>query len=200
MSALPGGETLFRKIRGSRPGDARREWENLEALDALGFCVPRPVFLALRAQDSALAMLGVPGRPLDALLREALAESREEELGAYLISQVAPLVRRLHASGWFYRDLYWNHLFACGLEAEGAEPALIDVERAFRPHWRRARWRLKDLAGLLASWPESELQRPKLALRFLRAYLGGEKGEARVLLRRVAKKARQIRAHRPRYG
>jgi hypothetical protein len=129
---------------------------------------------------------------MDLLLAQAVAERRTAALAAYAFRHVAPLIARLHDAGFAYRDLYWNHLFA----ALDAEPVLIDVHRAMRPRWRRRRWIVKDLAGLLASLPGGYSRAS--CLRFLHRYAAGR--PAPTLVRAIIAKAERIRAHRPKYG
>ena len=105
------------------------------------------------------------------------------------------LLRHLHEAGWVYRDMYWNHVFA---DEDAAGLWLVDVERAFRPRQPFARWVVKDLAGLLASWPDGAGSRVA-ALRFLFAYLSDERGDWKRLARRVVAKAAAIRAHVTKY-
>jgi hypothetical protein len=57
---------------------------------------------------------------------------------------------------------------------------------------------VKDLAGLLASWPGPALS--GWGMRFLIAYAAGDRARARVLAPIVARKAQRIRRHRPKYG
>jgi heptose I phosphotransferase len=135
----------------------------------------------------------VPGRPVDALLHEA-AVSGDPAAAAYCIERVAPVVKRLHDQGLCHRDLYWNHFFAA---SRSEPPSLIDVERAFRPRWRRRRWQVKDLASLLASTPRG--LSAAAPLRFLLAYLGGAR-DWKAWARAIARKAQRIRRHRPKYG
>jgi len=190
------GQRVFRKVRDRRPADARREWEALHRLAELGLVVPEPLFLAENGDQTALAMGAVPGRSLLDLLPTEPAWGRE-----FVVAAVAPMVRRLHGAGFVHRDLYWDHWFAVGpVEPDGAA-SLIDVERVFRPKpWLRRRYVVKDLAGLVASWPDSVRARV-VGLRFLRAYCGGGlvpgwKRTARAVLRKAAR----IRAHLPAHG
>ncbi len=194
------GAPWFAKIRRERGSAARREQELLRELAERGFRTPVPLGLRCEAGHSVLAMASAPGRPLDALLREALMTGGDaaERAIAFACGVVAPMVRRLHDHGLCFRDLYWNHLFAESLEPQRGEPWLIDVERTFRPRFRRRRWRIKDLAGLLSSLP-APVRKSRL-LAFLRASLGGLGGDWKALARAVAAKADRIRAHRPRYG
>lgn len=192
-----GDATVYRKLRTSRPADAMAEWRALFALAVLGIRVPLPVFRARVGRRSAIGMLAVPGRPITALLVEGPLDLRQQR---YLVEHVAPVVRRLHAAGFVHRDLYWSHWFAERLDPAAGEPALIDVERVFRPRWRRRRWLVKDLAGLVASWPRPE-PAPGLALRFLRAWQGGRLQPGwKSLARAVLRKAARIRRHVPRHG
>ncbi|MDA0372646.1 MAG: hypothetical protein O2865_02560 [Planctomycetota bacterium] len=187
---------VFRKVRDRQPEDAQREWEALGSLAALGLNVPEPLFLAQAGARTALGMREVPGCSLlDLLPREPAWGSR------FVVSRVAPAVRALHAAGLVHRDLYWDHWFAVGPCDPDGDAFLIDVERVFRPHaWLRRRYQVKDLAGLVASWPDSVRVRV-VGLRFLRVYLGGglPPGWKR-LARAVLRKSRRIRAHMPVHG
>jgi hypothetical protein len=187
----------FAKLRpGSR--QARREWYWLQRLRELGFRVPDPLLLRCSGGASLVATARAHGRPLDALLAEAHAASRFRAARTFAMAVVAPMVARLHGHGLCFRDLYWNHLFAEGLDPARGEPVLIDVERVFAPRWRRRRWRVKDFAGLLASLPVPCSRTD--ALRFLGRCLGGLPTGWKALARDIARKAARIRGHRPKYG
>lgn len=186
-----GGCTLYRKYR--RGAGGAREWRVLHELRARGFRVPAPVCLAQAGGRSVVVCLEVPGRPLDALLCEGL-RSGDAAAVRFCALQIAPLVRRLHDQRLFHRDLYFQHLYAADFRSP---PGLIDVERTFRPWWRRRRWQVKDLASLLSSTPAG-LPRTA-AVRFLFAYLGHRRSW-KPLARAIARKARRIRRHRPKYG
>lgn len=202
MQTLPDGSRLFCKFRDGHKADAAAEWRALHALAELGIRVPKPIFYAQRGSDSVLGMAEVPGRPMNALFAEGLGLQAAQQ-------EMPGLLRRLHAAGWVFRDMYWNHVFLESGEASEAAPGggsrqvkearlwLIDVERAFRPKFRQRRWIVKDLAGLLSSAPLecSSTQ----ALRFLRAYLGGLEDGWKALVRDVVAKAASIRRHVTRY-
>jgi hypothetical protein len=199
LVASADGSILFAKLRDGRRRDARAEWHWLHALPALGLRVPLPVAFDRAGSRTLVCTAAAPGRPLDVLLRAAVRRDPAAAL-RYACRVVAPVVRRLHDAGLVFRDLYWNHLFAHSI-AGGDEPVFVDVERVFRPRWRRRRWIVKDLAGLSASLPVAAP--PRALLRFLRSYLGdGRPGRAarRGLARDVARKAARIRAHEPRHG
>lgn len=194
---FPGGSCAFRKLRGRRPNDAEREWRALHELADAGFHVPEPVFFARDGGRTAIGTRAVSGRPLDALL----ASRRHDRASAGERAAVAAalLVRRLHAHGWCHRDMYWNHLFAADLDRLDAI-AIIDVERVFRPRVRIRRWRVKDLAALVASWPASLEVDAEFWPRFVAAYDDGSAVRDRRLCADVLAKAQRIRAHAPRYG
>jgi tRNA A-37 threonylcarbamoyl transferase component Bud32 len=124
---VAGGGRLYRKHH--RGGAAVLEWRTLQELSARGFRVPRTLFVARGAGISVVGLAAVSGRAMDLLLAQAAAERRTAEFASYALERVAPLIARLHAAGFVYRDLYWNHLFA----APDDEPILIDVHRAKRP-------------------------------------------------------------------
>ncbi len=202
MVAWNGG-AAFAKVRTSRPADAQREWRWLRELPRLGLPTPEPIAFVRRGRGTALLLRGVAGRPLDAFFREARGAAEFARVVSFAVRAVAPRVASLHRSGVVYRDLYWGHVVADGVEA-GHDVTFLDVERVFSPRWRFERWRTKDLAGLASSFPgEIPL---RAAVRFLRAYLAADaglangRGAVRLLLRRAAGKAVRIRAHAPRFG
>jgi hypothetical protein len=190
-------ETLFAK----RYCSARRaaaEWRWLERLRGAGLAGPPPVAL-VRGRRGGMVVLGaVPGRSLDAW---ALDAAREGWLGRwydYLVADVAPWVRALHARGWIHRDLNLAHLYAEDPRG-GGDPAVIDVERMLRPRLRWQRWVVKELASLLASSPVPTP--PRVSLRFLRAYLdGASRSRRRRIARAVLGKAARVGARRPKFG
>ncbi len=191
---LPDGQSVFRKLRYGRRREGSAEWRALLQLAELGLTGPQPILFAARGADSVVVTARVPGAAIAGLLAAAPAHA-VPGLCARLARAVAPQVARLHAAGWYYRDLYWNHLFL----GDDDTVAWIDPERLLRPRWRRRRWQVKDLAGLLASLPVAV---PRTApLRFLRAYAGGAlPHDWRRLARAVLAKAARIRAHRPKFG
>ena len=196
---LPGGSSVFRKLRSGRLKDARNEWRWLARLAGEGFRVPEAILMAAAGERSAVVMGAVPGRALSEWI--LAAEDPGGALDAYLVGAVADLVRRLHLAGCCHRDLYWNHLFATATTAGSPPPSLIDVERMIRPlRWRRRRWIVKDLGALLGSWPRPQTRRV-LALRFLRAWYGGTLPRGwKSLGRAVIRRGKRIRSHLPKYG
>ena len=103
--------------------------------------------------------------------------SRETDLAGrrVLLGNLARLVGGLHRAGFVHRDLYLSHVFIAGRELR-----LIDLQRVFRPRWRRRRWVVKDLAALHFSTPADRVGRWE-RLRFLCRYVAAS---ARILDRR----------------
>lgn len=141
-----------------------KELDNLLALAAAGFRVPVP--LAAGEVDeggrrrSFVALAELAGAPLDALPAPGEANARRER-----VAQVADLVRRLHAAGFWHRDLYLCNVFW----DDDAGLGLLDCERVgHRPDGPRLRWRIKDLAALdySATWP-TRTERLRALLRYL---------------------------------
>jgi hypothetical protein len=197
MAEIPALGVIFAKIRRGRRCDATAEWRWLHELPRLGLQVPKPIGFFREGRLSVVATAAVAGRGLDALLRAVHTEQERAAALRFVCQVVAPLIRALHRHGLVFRDLYWNHLFAASLACRSV--TFLDVERVFRPRFRMRRWRVKDLAGLLASAPDP-LPRTA-ALRFLSCYLcSDERPCAAQIARDVVKKAAQIRAHQPRYG
>jgi len=182
--------TLYAKIRQGAWRDAVHEWQWLNG-EGPPVPLPAPIGLWRAGSRSLLLARAAPGRPVQVLLSEASADP--DSVDEFLRTRAAPVVAALHSSGWVYRDLYWNHWFAESLH----DPVhLIDVERAFRPAWRRRRWIVKDLAGLVSS-AEPPLECESLR-RAYACYI--EHGGLSVPLRHVVRKAAAIRARQPRFG
>jgi Lipopolysaccharide kinase (Kdo/WaaP) family len=189
MHELADGSRVFCKIRSDSIGKSLREWNILAELSMLGLNVPAPLFLASRGRDSVMGLASVPGRPVEALLVEGRAIEQ-------VLREMPAVIRRLHGAGWVYRDLYWNHVFAA---ESGGGLWLVDVERAFRPRSRFERWRIKDLAGLVSSWPESTPISRTASLRFLSDTLDGPVSDHKRLIRATLAKAARIRNHITKY-
>jgi len=113
------------------------------------------------------------------------------------IETLAQFIRRFHDTGWRHRDLYLAHVF---LDAD-SRFHLIDLHRAFRPHWRSTRWRLKDLAQLHYSAPGPVFSCTD-RIRFYRCYMGIDRLRPvdRRYLRRIRRRAWRMADHDLRHG
>lgn len=197
-------ERLRRARRPRSPG--RREWENLAALAADGFDVPRA--LAWAEERGALSLAAA--RPEAPGARSAVVMERipfEASFGDHLrripaaarapwLERLAVLVARLHARGWYHRDLYLHQIVV----GTGGDLVLLDVGRARRERAPRRRWHVKDLAALLSSAPTGITRAERL--RFLRRYLELRGLDLSLLLpwaRLVTRKAARISAHAPKH-
>jgi len=131
------------------------------------------------------------------------------------LDRLAAFVGGFHRAGFVHRDLYLSHIFIqpatehrepvesrpgqTGVEEGGSgrheEFRLIDLQRVFRPSWRRRRWVVKDLAALHYSTPADRAGLPE-RLRFLCRYVRacGRFGTARQLARAVGAKASRMAA------
>ena len=173
---------------------AKREFDALSALRALGISVPRPLAYIERGGGSLLAMEQISS---GATLREALVTTSVAE-SERLIGRLLELVLSLHSAGWHHRDLYLHHIL---VDSRG-ELVLIDLGRARRPFWVRRRWFAKDIAALLLWTPREVSDRERL--RFLLRYMNGMKmlkrGERRRFIMDVLLRRERMARHRPRHG
>ncbi|MCC6409245.1 MAG: hypothetical protein IT453_18955 [Planctomycetes bacterium] len=126
-----------------------REAENLLELADAGFPVPRPI-AAARADGVSLVLMERVGHDTD--LAAALAEAPRARRDAWL-AELAELVARLHAAGFYHRDLYLQHVVLPREPRGGASFVLLDCGRARRERSPRERWFVKDLAALAHSSP-----------------------------------------------
>lgn len=179
------------------------EWANARLLAEAG--IP-----AVEAVAFGQEMVGPWERRSFVISREVPGESLERWLPAHLppaagdpdlarrrrlLNSLARLAGRFHAAGFVHRDLYLSHIF---IEPDGGALRLIDLQRVFRPGWRRTRWVIKDLAALHFSTPADRVGRWE-RLRFLCRYVreNNGAGSARALARRVDAKARRMARRRP---
>ena len=187
-------DLLHDLLRGRARSVARREADNLRELAADGFAVPQALGWCDDGPLSARSALWMEhlehaGSLLELGVREPLAAARH-------VPELARAVARLHAAGWYHRDLYLSHwlLTSAGL-------ALVDVGRARRELAPRRRWFIKDIAALQHSCPAAVSARARL--RFLALYLDARgiasHDERRSFARAVLAKAARIAAHVPRW-
>ena len=87
-----------------------------------------------------------------------------------LIIKIAEIARGMHTQGMNHRDFYLCHLLLDQTTQQGSKLFLIDLHRAQLRRRIPARWRAKDLGGLLFSALETGLTQRDI-LRFIRAYL-----------------------------
>ena len=99
-----------------------------------------------------------------------------------ILSDLADIVRRLHAANFFYYDLVWRNLLV-STENGNAKVVLIDCPRGGIARFGRDRRMLRDLASL--DKVASKICSRTESLRFLMLYLGKKKpdGETRALAR-----------------
>ena len=188
----------YELLRARAPGSpGGREGRNLAALAAIGVPVPRVLawFEASGVAGSAVVMERLPRSEH---LRSALTATRADEESAAArrawAGELCELTARLHAAGWYHRDLYLVHVVPT------PRLVLLDVARARREVRPRRRWFVKDLAALAVSTPEWIGRRERL--RFLRDYLRRRELLRRGALRRWARaieaKAHRLGRHAPR--
>ncbi|MBI5434230.1 MAG: hypothetical protein HZA52_15460 [Planctomycetes bacterium] len=125
------------------------EAENLRELGRAGFPVPRPI-AAASADGVSLVLMEKVGHDSD--LASALAEAPRARREAWL-AELAELVARLHAAGFYHRDLYLQHVVLPRESRGGASFVLLDCGRVRRERSPRERWFVKDLAALAHSVP-----------------------------------------------
>ena len=194
---------LFRH-GGFRSG-GRREWENIWRIKQLGILTIDPVgfgeirkwgweresfLISLELKEACRLTEFFPEHFSPPLTGSLLARKRD------LLRKLALLARRMHGEGLFHRDFYLGHLFVRPFEKEEVDLYLLDLQRLFRPIWRKERWRVKDLASLNFSAPRGWFTAAD-RLRFYKQYRGLSRladGD-RCQIRRIVRKSRKIWAH-----
>jgi tRNA A-37 threonylcarbamoyl transferase component Bud32 len=137
------------------------------------------------AGESYIVVTSVPGDALERI-GQWLVEERPSLL-PQMTDRLAEMARRLHEAGLFHRDFYASHVF-CAESENDVELHLIDLARLTRPLLRRRRWRVKDLAQIKYSMPETWVT--QFWPRFLAGYCGAAGGAADLNARVEAKVSR----------
>ena len=191
----------FRRIFRGRPRDstAGQEWRTIIRLAAAGIPVPAPVAFGQEMRGwferrSFLLLEAVAGTSLESWMPENWQRCAARETARRqhdFVRRLARHVAALHAAGFVHRDLYASHIFV--RHDEGF--TFIDLQRVFRPRWRRTRWVIKDLAAL--SFSTAAFAAPTDRLRFWREYVRAVRRERwfRALPARIEAKAQRIRQH-----
>jgi hypothetical protein len=208
-----GWQGLWDRVLRQAARGSRGRWEFEQSGRLRSAAIPAPPAVAF-AEDmagvlerrSVVILAAVPGDGLDRVWRAAVARGAPLTRGLArhgLAVRLGRFVSAFHQTGTCHRDLYLCHIFA-ELDESGQRPprfTLIDLARTFRPRWRRARWIIKDLAQLDSSARLVGASRSD-RLRALRAYLGLERGEARVrwYARRIVRKSDSILRREARHG
>lgn len=173
------------------PAHSRGRWEYSVSQRLAEAHIPAPSPIAFAEemrggleQRSAVILNAVAGDGFDRVWRRLCEEGAPLTRGAPrrdLARRLARFVAAFHETGLCHRDLYLCHVFAELDPRAVTSPrfTLIDLARTHRPRWRRSRWLIKDLAQLDASARQVGATRTD-RLRFLRSYLGLERGAPRV--------------------
>jgi hypothetical protein len=177
--------------------DGLTEDRHLAQARELGLSVPRAVAAGeligpWGRLQSFLAVAELAGMlPLHELIPLAASALPVHELAAWkrgLTAELARLVRRLHAAGYFHRDLYLCHFYAAAADAAD-RPAdwrgrvvVIDLHRLARRRLGAFWWRAKDLGQLLYSTTGVCGVTARDRLRFARLYFGLRRSPAQRLL------------------
>jgi len=176
---------------------ARREWNALRVVNQLGIPTTTPLALGEESRGGLVRRAfvitwGVESdgsletwmyRHLDGVpTRESVVAKRR------FVERAAKFLRGMHEGGVNHRDFYLGHL----LHRENGDGLwVVDFDRAdVREHVPR-RWRVKDVAALLASAAPRFVTRTD-QLRFLRIYFG-ERRIDRAFVRDVVFRALRVR-------
>jgi hypothetical protein len=217
----PGGVLYLKAHRGLQPGwrrlaflgrgatsPARLEWEAMDAMRRAGFDVPEPVAVGETPTvvgcppRSFLLMREVPGVPLDRFLEDGDPDARGSGPRAAanaVLRDVSGMIRRLHATGFYHKDLYCCHLVVTR-DPRWGRPFFIDLQRVERGQPPRRRWLVKDLAALHLTAPACVTRADRM--RFLLNYLCKSRldAQAKGWVREVVEKAGRLGAHVPKFG
>lgn len=178
---------LVRQFQRWREGHWRRstagvEEHNASLLAEAGIRAARPIGFGEEMcgpweRRSFLLLDEVPGLSLERWAPQAAAHSGRQRRAC--VDVLARFIAGFHAAGFVHRDLYLSHVFITrppepdSPAVDRPEFALIDLQRVFRPRWRRLRWVVKDLAALDYSTPHacvSRLGRLRFLARYVRVF------------------------------
>ena len=165
------------------PSKAAAEWKTLRRCAEGGLPVPCPVAVAEKKsgvvlQDSCVIAEAVTGAlPLNDYFEQrlpALAPDVARQLRTSLATNLAQLVRAVHNRGIFYRDLHAGNILIRAAADGGHELFLIDLHRALFPP-RLMQWmKVRDLAQLCNSLPQTAIDRDIFLREYCREALCNE--------------------------
>jgi tRNA A-37 threonylcarbamoyl transferase component Bud32 len=169
------------------------EVENIRGVLAAGVATIPAAVAGQQDGRSYIIVEAVPGEALEQCAEAFLDRyGADSEPARRLTRGLAELVKAFHGAGYVHRDLYASHVFLAEAERR-LDLRLIDLARAFRPRWRRFRWRVKDLAAVKYSMPDAWVAAHWG--EFLDLYLGGARAGRTRLERAVERKAKFIAWH-----
>ncbi|MBV1876235.1 MAG: lipopolysaccharide core heptose(I) kinase RfaP [Pseudomonadales bacterium] len=154
---------------------ASNEWHAASHLSELGIDTLSPVGFVSQGRNPATIRSCLITRALENTQSlEELADQNAIDLNLrrLLVDQIANVARTMHGSGMNHRDFYICHFLLQQTAAETASEIkifLIDLHRAQLRARTPARWRVKDLAGLLFSSIDADITRNDI-FRFMRLY------------------------------
>jgi len=196
-----GREPFWRQIGSwwrhrTRELSALREARTTSLLAADGFPVPELLAKGLRDTPASeagnfLVLAAVPGEPAHHWVSKLAPSSGSWRPKLDFVARLAALASRFHQHGWRHRDFYLGHIFVSGA-GPNLQLSLIDLQRVFRPSWRKERWQIKDLAQLnfsaLSRFSKS------LRLRFALQYFQSKRltKEHKALIRKIARKTQAM--------
>ncbi len=197
----------FWPFRRSNSSPARTEWDNHLIMRRSGFDVPDPV--AMGESDAVFAVPAesflitreVPGPSLDRVLTDGMpgfGDGRDQKLVQAVIRDLSGLVRRLHSSGFYHKDLYLQHLIVKD-DPRWGRPYMVDLQRVEQKFPPATRWLVKDIAALHYSAPPSFTRTDRL--RFLLQYLGKTRVDplTRKWIASVEARVTRMKGHQPAY-
>ncbi len=157
---------------------AASEWKNMNRFLKEGIPVALPLAKGEKRRfnfllDSYLVTKAfVDARPLRSYVEQCLRTGKTPDVliqKKILIKKLAQLVQKIHAEGFFYRDLHAGNIMV--VKSDGGEPELYPVD--FHKVWHMKKiplWmRIRDLAQLKNSITASRADQ----VRFLREYAKG---------------------------
>ena len=134
----------------SKAPTLEREFNNLRALEELGFTVPQPVYFGRRVHEGKLqAILLLKELPRFQSLSVYVKQCQDKgaKVSDAVIRAVAQETVRLHDCGWAHRCLYLKHVYVRESDDGSVDVALIDLESARKRLWMVERQRLRDLGS-----------------------------------------------------
>ena len=140
-----------------------REAAILQALERDG--LPAPRWLAAGEDEAGRAFLLVEEVRGAVPIASAMA-NLDSPARRRLAARVGAALSRLHAAGFYHRDLYAKHVLV-----RDEDVCFLDWQRAGRGAWTSRAARIRDLAALHATIPEG-VAGPRERIACLRAYCG----------------------------